>query len=137
MDEIIEQVPELNAYRNLTDSEVFFQDINAALGLVKNNLLIYTAYELKEADVKKYMEDPKADVPSLKKEAELRGVTIKDLAASITEKAEKFRAVVRGAELLRIEFNQLFPKAKTHEDKMALRDRLLGEFNALINDIPS
>ena len=114
-----------------TDSEVFFQDMKVIESLVKDSLLVYTAYQLKEEDALKYLNDTKVELPLLKKEASLRGVSMKVLAELVVKKAQAFKNAVKVAELLRTEFNIIYPTLTTYKDKLNLRDRLLAEFKEI------
>lgn len=118
-----------------SDKEVFLQDMKALESVVKDSLLVYTAYELKSQDAIKYLEDPKQDFPFLKREAELRKVSVEDLCKMVIEKAKLFKDAIRNADLLRNEFNLLYPTLDTYESTVKLRDRLLGEFRKLTEDI--
>lgn len=114
-----------------SDKDIFFQDIRELEAIVKDSLMVYLAYELKAQDASKYLADPSGNYPLLEKEAKLRKVTVEQLAKLVLEKAEGFKYVVRTAELLRNEFNLVYSTLDKYEDKVALRDRLLGEFRKL------
>jgi hypothetical protein len=112
--------------------DAFFQDLRHTVDpLVQNSLFLYVAYEIKAQEAAKFKADPKADVPFLKKEAELRGVKVAELASVVESKGVAFKDAVRKMELLRIEFNIRYEDAKEYLDKLHLRD----EFIAKIKEI--
>jgi len=112
--------------------DAFFQDLKDTVDpLVQNSLFLYVAYEIKAQEAAKFKADPEADVPFLKKEAELRGLTVAGLALLVESKGVAFKDAVREMELLRIEFNIRYKGAREHLDKLHLRD----EFIAKIKDI--
>jgi len=112
--------------------DAFFQDLRAAVEpLVRNSLFSYLAYVGKAEEVAKYREDPKADVPYLKREAALRGTKLADLVQLVEEKGESFKASVNELELLRVEFNLRYSKTTNEEERLHLRDEFLGRLNGM------
>ena len=118
-----------------SDKDIFFQDIKEVLSIVKDSLLIYAAYELKAVDAANYLKDPSGSYPFLEKEAKLRKVSVEQLSKMVLQKGEEFKHIVRTSELLRNEFNLTYPTLSKYEDKISLRDRLLGEFRGLIANL--
>lgn len=110
------------------DRDTFFQDVKQLESLVKDSLLVYIAYELKALDAAQYLADPTLSFPILEKEATLRGMAVVDLAKLVLDKAKAYKNAVRSGELLRTEFNIIYPTLSTYEARVELRDRLLNEF---------
>lgn len=116
--------------------DAFFQDLEDHVGpLVRNSLFLYAAYLRKAIEVAKYREDPKADVPYLKREAELRKVPLKDMVAMVEAKGEAFNKALSEMELLRVEFNLRYAGLKEYQERLELRDEFIpriGEVMSLV-----
>jgi hypothetical protein len=113
--------------------DIFFQDMDKAVQqLVQNSLFLYAAYEIKLAEVEKYLADPKAEVPFLKEEAALRGAKLEDMVTLVKGKGAAFKAAIRKMELLRIEFNTRYSKVTTTLDRLALRDEFSPKVRAVM-----
>lgn len=108
--------------------EAFFQDLKDSVEpLVRNSIFLYLAYEAKAVEAAKYREDPKADVPFLKREAELRGVPLKDLVTSVEEKGVAFKNAISEMELLRIDYNLRYSNITEHQERLYLRDEFISK----------
>lgn len=106
--------------------DVFFQDLRDSTEfLVRNSLFLYVAYEIKAVEAAKFRQDPKAEVPFLAREAEIRKMEIPALVELVEKKALAFRAVIREMELLRIEFNMTYAELKDLAERVKLRDEYL------------
>lgn len=115
------------------DTEEFFQELkNLSEPLVRNSLMQYVAYEMKNQEAELYKKDPTADLPFLKQEAALRKMTVGELASAISNKGVALFHIVRSFELLRVEFNERIQGLTTYSEKLALRDELLAKAKALV-----
>ena len=114
--------------------DAFFMDLEEAIGpLVRKSLFLYVAYERKGAEAAKYKEDPKADVPTLKREAELRGITVKAMAEMVETKGQAFNKAISDIELLRVEFNLRYAEVKEYQERLYLRDEFMPRIREIMS----
>lgn len=113
----------------------FFQDLRDIEGLVQNSLFLYVAYDIKGKEAALYTENPKADVPTLKKEAKLRGVSLEEMVIMVKDKGAAFTTAIAEMELLRVEFNLRYASTKTNLDRLQLRDEFLPRARKVMESV--
>lgn len=116
--------------------DAFFQDLRDHIEpLVRNSLFQYLAYQYKGEEADKYNADPKADVPYLKAEADLRGIAVKDLVALVERNGLALKSAIKDLELLRIEFNLRYAKTKELLERVQLRDEFIPRIKTITESL--
>jgi hypothetical protein len=112
--------------------DAFFQDVREHIEpLVRNSLFQLLAYQYKGEEAEAYKEDPKANVPMLGREAELRGITIPDMVAMVERNGTALKSTIKELELVRIEYNLRYAKVKEELDRLQLRDEFIARVKAI------
>ena len=122
----------------ISDTDSFFQELREiSEAFVRRSLMQYIAYELKTKDSEAYIADPAANIPFLKREAQLRGLTLDEMVQSVSQRKEVLHSIVREYELLRVEFNLRYKDSMDYAEKLALRDELLAKAKKLVESVPA
>lgn len=123
----------VGAYTPPTDYKAaFFQDVRDHIEpMVRNSLFQLLAYQYKGEEADAYNADPKADIPMLRREAELRKVSIKDMVAMVGRNGAALRSAIIELELLRIEYNLRYADVSEELERLQLRDEYISRVKAI------
>lgn len=112
--------------------DAFFQDVREHIEpFVRNSLFQLLAYQYKGEEADLYKADQGANIPMIKREAELRGISIPDMVKMVERTGSALKSAIKDLELLRVEYNLRYSKIKEHQDKLELRDEFIVKVKAI------
>lgn len=116
--------------------DAFFQDVRDHIEpLVRNSLFQLLAYQYKGEEADAYKANPRAEIPMLKEEAQLRGVSIDDMVLMVERNGAALKSAIKGLELLRVEFNLRYAGVSDDLERLQLRDEYIARVKEITKSL--